>query len=205
MCSEVLRCSQMFSDDHRCFWIFFRYSKDVLLMFSRCSLDVLRMFAGFLQDIFRVLRWVLWAWWKMMIISNECMDFNDPKEFDYPRYSMIPVIRWTLIIQSLRWYLHLRWSCYNRKHRFRLESNLNCSFRRSQQPHTDLPGDKPWPCLTTNNLITRWWSNLNTPHSPFPSPCQWQIVIRQPTSDLPTSQNCQFFKACEFFFFWKSR
>ena len=98
------------------------------------------------------------------------------------------------------WYLHLRWSCYNRKHRFRLESNLNCSFRRSQQPHTDLPGDKPWPCLTTNNLITRWWSNLNTSHSPFPSPCQWQIVIRQPTSDLPTSQNCQFFKACEVFF-----
>ena len=25
------------------------------------------------------------------------MDLNDPKEFDDPRYSMIPVIRWTLI------------------------------------------------------------------------------------------------------------
>ena len=26
-----------------------------------------------------------------MIISNESVDFNDPKEFDDPRYSMIPV------------------------------------------------------------------------------------------------------------------
>ena len=88
--------SQMFSDDHRCFWIFSRYSIDVLLMFSRCSLDVLRMFAGFFQDVFRMLRWVLWAWWNLMIISNESMDFYDPKElndpqlFDDPSYSMIP-------------------------------------------------------------------------------------------------------------------
>jgi len=75
MCSDVLRCSQMFSDDHRCFWIFSRYFIDVLLMFSRCSLDVLRMFAV------------------------ESIDFNDPKEFDDPQlfddpsYSMIPAIR----------------------------------------------------------------------------------------------------------------
>ena len=50
---NVLGCSQMFtdvSDDHRCFWIFSRYSIDALLVFSRCSLDVLRMFAGFFQD-----------------------------------------------------------------------------------------------------------------------------------------------------------
>ena len=47
ICSDVLRCSQMFSDDHRCFWIFSRYSIDVLLMFSRCSLAALRTFAGF--------------------------------------------------------------------------------------------------------------------------------------------------------------
>ena len=40
-------CPQMFSDDHRCFWIFSRYSIDVLLTFSRCSLDILRMFEGF--------------------------------------------------------------------------------------------------------------------------------------------------------------
>ena len=48
---DVLRCSQMFSNDYKCFWIFSRYSIDVLLMFSRCSLDVLRMFAGCFQDV----------------------------------------------------------------------------------------------------------------------------------------------------------
>ena len=37
------------------------------------------------------------------------MDLNDPKEFDDRSYSMIPVIWRTLITQSLRWYLHLRW------------------------------------------------------------------------------------------------
>ena len=81
MCSDVLRCSQMFSDDHRCIWIFSRY-----------SIDVLRMFAGFFQDVIRMLRWVLWAWWNL-IISNESMDFNDPKEFDDPSYSMTLAIR----------------------------------------------------------------------------------------------------------------
>ena len=35
MCSDVQRRSKMFSDDHRCSWIF-----------SRCSLDVLLMFKG---------------------------------------------------------------------------------------------------------------------------------------------------------------
>ena len=104
MCSDVLRCSQMFSDDLRSFWIFSRYSINVLLMFSRCSLDVLRMFAGFFQDVRRMLPWVLWAWWNLMIISNESMDFNDTKEFYDPRYSMIQrefqmEVR-TLIIQS---------------------------------------------------------------------------------------------------------
>ena len=92
MCSDVLRCSQMFSDYHRCFRLFFRYSIDVLLMFSKCSLDVLRMFAGFFQDIFRMLQWVLWALWNLMIISNESMCFNDPKELDNPNYSSIPTI-----------------------------------------------------------------------------------------------------------------
>ena len=67
-----------------------RYSKDVLLMYSRCSLDVPRMFAEFFQDIFRMLRWVLLAWWNLMIISNESMDFNDPKELYDPNYLMIP-------------------------------------------------------------------------------------------------------------------
>ena len=82
-------------------------------MFSRCSLDVLRMFAGFFQDVFRMLRWVLWAWWNLMIISNESMDFNDPKEFDDPRlpddpsYSIIPAIHWS---PALRWSPAIWWS-----------------------------------------------------------------------------------------------
>ena len=65
-------------------------------MFSRCSLDVLRMFEGFFQDVFKMLRWFLWDSRNLMIISNESMDFNDPKElddpqlFDDPSYSMIP-------------------------------------------------------------------------------------------------------------------
>ena len=52
----------------------------------------------------------------LRVISNESMDFNDPKKLDDPRYSMIPVIWWTLIIQSLRWYPHLRWSCLTSNH-----------------------------------------------------------------------------------------
>ena len=53
MCSDVLRCSHMFSDDYRCLWFFSRYSIDVLLMFSRCLLaaqDVCRIFPGCFQD-----------------------------------------------------------------------------------------------------------------------------------------------------------
>ena len=50
MCSDVLRCSQMFSDDHRCFWIFSKYSINVLLMFSRCSQDVCKICPGYFQD-----------------------------------------------------------------------------------------------------------------------------------------------------------
>ena len=92
ICSDVLRCSQMFSDDHRCFWIFSRYSIDVLLMFSRCSLDVPRMFAGFFQDVFRMIRWILWAWWNVMIISNESMNFNDPKELNDPQLFSVPSV-----------------------------------------------------------------------------------------------------------------
>ena len=40
----------MFSDGHGCFWIFSRYSIDVLLMFSKCSLDFPRMLTGFFHD-----------------------------------------------------------------------------------------------------------------------------------------------------------
>ena len=39
----------------------------------------------------------------LKVISNGSMDFNDPKELDDPRYSMIP---------GLRRYRHLRWSCF---------------------------------------------------------------------------------------------
>ena len=80
ICSDVLRCSQMFSDDHRCFWIFSRYSIDVLLMFSRCSLDVPRMIAGFFQD----------DHFKWKIHRNSMI----------PNYSMIPTIRWS---PAIRW------------------------------------------------------------------------------------------------------
>ena len=54
-------------------------------MLSRCSLAALRMFAGFFLDVFRMLRWVLWAWWNYRIISNESTDFNDPNELDDPQ------------------------------------------------------------------------------------------------------------------------
>ena len=87
MCSDVLRCSQMFSDDHRCFWIFFRYSIDVLLMFSRCSLDVPRMIAGFFQDDH--------FQWK---IQRNSM---------IPNYLMIPAIQWS---PAIRWSTAIRWS-----------------------------------------------------------------------------------------------
>ena len=81
----------MFSDDHRCFWIFSGYSIDVLLMFSRCSLDVPRMIAGFFQDdhfkwkiernsmipnysMIPAFWWSPAIWW-----SIESMDFDNPK------------------------------------------------------------------------------------------------------------------------------
>ena len=92
ICSDVLRCSQMYSDDHRCFWIFSRYSIDVLLMFSRYSLDVLGRLAGFFQDVFRMLQMVLWAWWNLMMISNESMDLIQRNSM-IPSYLMIPAIR----------------------------------------------------------------------------------------------------------------
>ena len=100
MCSDVLRCSHMFSDDHRCSWIFSRYSIDALLMFSRCSLDVLKMFVGFSQDVFRMLHWVLWAWWNLMIISNEVRALMIQRNSMIPSYLMIPAIPWS---SAIRW------------------------------------------------------------------------------------------------------
>ena len=75
----MLRCSQMYSDDHRCFWIFSRYSIDVLLMFSRCSLDVPRKIAGFFQD--------------------DHFEWKIQRNSMIPNYSMIPAIRWSPAIQ----------------------------------------------------------------------------------------------------------
>ena len=41
---------------------------------------------GFSLDLLQM------SWWNLMIISNESMDFNDPKELNDPNYSMIPDI-----------------------------------------------------------------------------------------------------------------
>ena len=79
--------------------------------FLNILLVVLRMFAGFFQDVVRMLRWVLLAWWNLLIIINESMDFDDPKELDDPQlfydpsYLMIPAIRWSPVI---RWSLAIR-------------------------------------------------------------------------------------------------
>ena len=75
---DVLRCSQMFTNVFRWSQMFL----DFLEIFYTCPLvvvfflDVLLMFSGCLQDFFRMLWWVLWAWWNLIIISNESMDFN---------------------------------------------------------------------------------------------------------------------------------
>ena len=53
-----------------------------------------------------MVRWVMWAWWNLMIISNESMNFKDPKELDDPQLSDDPQLFhdqlevWTLIIQK---------------------------------------------------------------------------------------------------------
>ena len=57
-------------------------------MFCRCSLDVLRMFAGFFQDVFRMLRWVSWAWWNVHF--NDSKELDDPWLFHVQSYLMIP-------------------------------------------------------------------------------------------------------------------
>ena len=62
------------------------------------------------SNIIFILTLSLMIWWSQ-VYFNWKFGLNDPKKFDDPRYSIILVIRWTLIIQSLRWYLHLRWSC----------------------------------------------------------------------------------------------
>ena len=96
MCSDVLRCSQMFSDNHRCFWIFSRYSIDVLLMFSRCSQDICRIFPGCFHDALMGLVGLV----DFDDHFNERMDFNGPKEFDDPQLFDDQLKVWTLIIEK---------------------------------------------------------------------------------------------------------
>ena len=91
MCSDVLRCSQIFSDDHRCFWIFSRYSIDVLLMFSRCSQDVCRIFPGCFQNA------------PMGLVG--LVEFVDHFKWKYgliQRNSMIPAIRRSQLLDDLQ-------------------------------------------------------------------------------------------------------
>ena len=112
MCSDVLRCSQMSSDDHRCFWSFSRYSIDALLLFSRCSLDVVRMFSG-CSDGSCGPGGIWWSFQMKWMDSNDPKEFDDPQLFDDPSYSMIPAIRWSPAIwwsQALRWSSAIRWS-----------------------------------------------------------------------------------------------
>ena len=68
-------------------------------MSSLCFLDVLKMLLG----CFPHAPMGIVGWWNLMIILDESMDFNGPKElddpqiFDDPSYSMIPsylMINW---------------------------------------------------------------------------------------------------------------
>ena len=67
------------------------------------------MYSGCLPDFSKMLRWVLWAWWNLMIISNESIDFNKGTRwsptiwwsqlFDDPQlFDQLEV--WSLIIQK---------------------------------------------------------------------------------------------------------
>ena len=71
-------------------------------MFSRCFQNVCKIFPGCFQDA----PIGLVGGWNLMIISNESMDFYDPKEFDDPKLFDDPQLFndqlkvWTLIIQK---------------------------------------------------------------------------------------------------------
>ena len=64
-------------------------------MFSRCSQD-LQDLPGCFQDA----PMGIVGWWNLMIISNESMHFNDPKDFDDPQLFDDQLEVWTLIIQK---------------------------------------------------------------------------------------------------------
>ena len=106
MCSDVLRCSQMFSDDHICFWIFSRYSINVLLMFPGCLQDFSRMSSGCFDGSCGP-GGIWWTFqmkvWTLMIQRNSMI----------PNYLMFPAIRWSLAIQwspAIWWAPAIRWS-----------------------------------------------------------------------------------------------
>ena len=74
------------------------------------------MFAGFFQDVFRMLWWVLLAWWNLMTISIESIwTLKIQRNPMIPNYLMIPAaaiwwspgIRWSPVI---RWSPDIRWS-----------------------------------------------------------------------------------------------
>ena len=93
----------MFSDDHGCFWIFFRYSVDVLLMFYRCSQDVPRMIAGFFQDDDfkrKILRNSMIPNYSMIPALDDPQLFDDPQPFDDPQLFNDQLEVWTLKIQK---------------------------------------------------------------------------------------------------------
>ena len=54
------------------------------------------MFSGCFQDA----PMGIVGWWNLMIISNERMDFNGPKELDDPQLFDGQLEVWTLIIQK---------------------------------------------------------------------------------------------------------
>ena len=70
-------------------------------MTSWYFLDVLRMFAGFFQDVFRMLRWVLWAWWDFKwSFQMKVWTSMTQKNSMIPSYSMIPAILWSQLFDD---------------------------------------------------------------------------------------------------------
>ena len=104
-----VRCSGIFSDDHRCFWIFSRYSfwwfLDVLLMFSGCLQD----FPGFfhfhapmglvdLAEFNEHFKWKNQPWWFKGTQWSPTIGWT--QLFDEPQLFHYQLEVWTLTIQK---------------------------------------------------------------------------------------------------------